>query len=77
VWAGLRGSGVGGLADSGASDGELQTYSLVELAVERLRTEILSGRTDPGQRLIEEQLTRRLGISSEPLGSGITGEPVS
>ncbi|WP_127504595.1 GntR family transcriptional regulator [Actinoplanes solisilvae] len=49
------------------SDGELQTYSLVELAVERLRLEILSGRSEPGQRLIEEQLTRRLGISRAPL----------
>ncbi|WP_250009521.1 GntR family transcriptional regulator [Actinoplanes sp. M2I2] len=49
------------------STGELQTYSLVELAVERLRREILSGRTDPGERLVEEQLTRRLGISRAPL----------
>ncbi len=49
------------------SNGELQTYSLVELAVERLREEILSGRTDPGQRLVEEQLTRQLGISRAPL----------
>ncbi|MET0425726.1 MAG: GntR family transcriptional regulator, partial [Actinoplanes sp.] len=49
------------------SDGELQTYSLVELAVERLSREILSGRTDPGERLVEEQLTRRLGISRAPL----------
>jgi DNA-binding GntR family transcriptional regulator len=49
------------------TDGELQTYSLVELAVERLSREILSGRTDPGERLVEEQLTRRLGISRAPL----------
>ncbi len=49
------------------SDGELETYSLVELAVDRLRRDILSGRTDPGERLIEEQLTRRLGISRAPL----------
>ena len=48
-------------------DGELETYSLVELAVERLSREILSGRVDPGQRLIEEHLTRRLGISRAPL----------
>jgi len=48
-------------------DGELETHSLVELAVERLSREILSGRVDPGQRLIEEQLTRRLGISRAPL----------
>ncbi|SNY31310.1 GntR family transcriptional regulator [Paractinoplanes atraurantiacus] len=49
------------------TEGELQTYSLVELAVERLRREILSGRSDPGERLVEEQLTRRLGISRAPL----------
>lgn len=49
------------------SDGELESYSLVELAVDRLSREILSGRTDPGERLVEEQLTRRLGISRAPL----------
>lgn len=45
----------------------METYSLVELAVDRLRRDILSGRTDPGERLVEEQLTRRLGISRAPL----------
>jgi DNA-binding GntR family transcriptional regulator len=50
-----------------SADGELETYSLVELAVERLRRDILSGRTDPGERLVEEQLTKRLGISRAPL----------
>ncbi|WP_436522813.1 GntR family transcriptional regulator [Actinoplanes sp. HUAS TT8] len=48
-------------------DGELAAYSLVELAVDRLRRDILSGRTDPGERLVEEQLTKRLGISRAPL----------
>lgn len=48
-------------------DEELESYSLVELAVNRLRRDILSGRTDPGERLVEEQLTRRLGISRAPL----------
>jgi DNA-binding GntR family transcriptional regulator len=48
-------------------DGELASYSLVELAYDRLSREILSGRTDPGERLVEEQLTRRLGISRAPL----------
>jgi DNA-binding GntR family transcriptional regulator len=47
--------------------GELESYSLVELAFNRLSQEILSGRTDPGERLVEEQLTRRLGISRAPL----------
>jgi len=49
------------------TDGELESYSLVELAFNRLSAEILSGRTDPGERLVEEQLTRRLGISRAPL----------
>lgn len=50
-----------------AADEGLESHSLVELAVRRLRGEILSGRTDPGERLVEEQLTRRLGISRAPL----------
>ncbi len=48
-------------------NGELTSLSLVELAVARLKYEILSGATDPGERLVEEQLTRRLGISRAPL----------
>ncbi|MBX7268311.1 GntR family transcriptional regulator [Micromonospora sp. Llam7] len=48
-------------------DGELESVSLVDLAVDRLTREILSGRSDPGERLVEEQLTRRLGISRAPL----------
>lgn len=57
------------MTDLGAAsvEGELESLSLVELAVLRLRREILSGRTDPGERLVEEQLTRRLGISRAPL----------
>jgi DNA-binding GntR family transcriptional regulator len=47
--------------------GELTSLSLVELAVARLKYEILSGAADPGERLVEEQLTRRLGISRAPL----------
>jgi DNA-binding GntR family transcriptional regulator len=50
---------------------ELQTGldapSLVELAVRRLRGEIVSGAFAPGERLVEEQLTRRFGISRAPL----------
>nr|QLK01699.1 GntR family transcriptional regulator [Micromonospora carbonacea] len=48
-------------------DGELESPSLVDLAVSRLTREILSGRSEPGERLVEEQLTRRLGISRAPL----------
>jgi DNA-binding GntR family transcriptional regulator len=56
------------VSDVAASvEGELASFSLVELAVLRLSREILSGKSDPGERLVEEQLTRRLGISRAPL----------
>lgn len=48
-------------------DGALEPASLVELSVRRLRHEILSGVLPPGERLIEEQLTSRFGISRAPL----------
>ena len=41
--------------------------SLVELAVRRLRAEIVRGAFAPGERLVEEQLTRLFGISRAPL----------
>ncbi len=47
--------------------GGLEASSLVELAVRRLRSEILSGALVPGERLVEEQLTRRFGTSRAPL----------
>jgi DNA-binding GntR family transcriptional regulator len=50
-----------------ATRGGLTSPSLVELALARLRHEILGGLIDPGQRLVEEQLTRQLGISRGPL----------
>lgn len=49
------------------ANGELESRSLVDLAYDRLSREILSGRTDPGEHLVEEQLTRKLGISRAPL----------
>ncbi|SDJ51633.1 transcriptional regulator, GntR family [Frankineae bacterium MT45] len=48
-------------------DGELASQSLVELALSQLRAEILSGALEPGERLVEEQLTRRFGISRAPV----------
>jgi DNA-binding GntR family transcriptional regulator len=45
----------------------LESSSLVDLAVRRLRAEILSGALRPGERLVEEQLTRRFGTSRAPL----------
>ncbi|MDX6741309.1 GntR family transcriptional regulator [Actinocorallia sp. A-T 12471] len=46
---------------------ELQPPSLVELVMARLRADILSGELASGERLIEEQLTARFGISRAPL----------
>jgi DNA-binding GntR family transcriptional regulator len=48
-------------------DAALEPASLVELSLQRLRAEILSGQLPPGERLIEEQLTQRFGISRAPL----------
>lgn len=54
--------------DGNDGDGDpLDGASLVELAARRLRSEILSGALVPGERLIEEQLTRRFGTSRAPL----------
>jgi len=51
----------------GPSSEMLQPLSLVELATARLRGEILSGALEPGERLVEEQLTQRFQISRAPL----------
>jgi DNA-binding GntR family transcriptional regulator len=46
---------------------ELSTASLVELSVDQLRREILRGAFAPGEKIVEEQVTRRFGISRAPL----------
>jgi DNA-binding GntR family transcriptional regulator len=48
-------------------DGELVSSSLVDLAVSRLQDDILGGVLVPGERIVEEQLTRRFGTSRAPL----------
>ncbi|MFR9801938.1 GntR family transcriptional regulator [Pseudonocardia sp. RS010] len=45
----------------------LGAQSLVELALDRIRADILRGAIGPGERLVEEQLTRRFGISRAPV----------
>jgi DNA-binding GntR family transcriptional regulator len=47
--------------------GALESPSLVELTLRRLRHEILSGALAPGERLVEEHLTHRFGTSRAPL----------
>ena len=54
------------LGDGPSSD-VLEPRSLVELVTARLRAEILSGALEPGQRLVEEQLTQLFQISRAPL----------
>jgi DNA-binding GntR family transcriptional regulator len=59
-----------GIELSGAqsvTDVRLASSSLVELAVDQLRREILGGAFAPGDRLVEEQITRRFQISRAPL----------
>ena len=48
-------------------DDALGAVSLVDLLVRRLRAEILDGALAPGERLVEEQLTRRFGTSRAPV----------
>jgi DNA-binding GntR family transcriptional regulator len=45
----------------------LGAQSLVDLALDRIRGDILRGVIGPGERLVEEQLTRRFGISRAPV----------
>src|SRR6201996_6235986 len=47
--------------------GALESSSLVDLTLRRLRQEILSGALAPGERLGEEHLAQRFGTSRAPL----------
>ena len=49
------------------TDIDLGANSLVDLALAQLSREILGGSLVPGDRLVEEQLTKRYGISRGPL----------
>lgn len=46
---------------------DLGPTSLVELAVSQLSREIFGGALAPGEHLVEEQLTRRFGVSRGPV----------
>lgn len=50
-----------------STSGMLRSPSLVELVTDQLRGDILSGALEPGERLVEEQLTQRFKISRAPL----------
>ena len=50
-----------------AEEPGIEQPSLVDLATERLRAEILSGALAPGDRIVEDEVRRRYGISRGPL----------
>lgn len=50
-----------------AAEVRIDPPSLVALAADSIRKMILSGKLEPGERLIEERLTEHLGISRPPL----------
>lgn len=55
-------------ADTDVMDGTpVLPSSLVELAMSRLRREIIDGTLAPGERIVEESVRRRFGISRAPL----------
>jgi DNA-binding GntR family transcriptional regulator len=58
---------VAGSAPDAAPARVLDPPSLVQLAAEAIRDMILAGEVRPGERLVEERLTQRLGISRPPL----------
>lgn len=60
----LEGAGLAGLA--GAALGETH-QSLNDLVRTALRDAILSGRFKPGERLVEDRLARRFGVSRNPV----------
>src|SRR5712691_11360611 len=51
----------------GTGPGGIVAPSVVDIVVEELHTLILSGSLRPGERLVEERLTERFGISRPPL----------
>ncbi|HSB78603.1 MAG TPA: GntR family transcriptional regulator, partial [Candidatus Methylomirabilis sp.] len=46
---------------------QVDTVPVRERAYEYLKTSILSGRFNPGERLTEEHLAKELGISRTPI----------
>lgn len=52
---------------TGRDDGPLQVPTLVEAVVGQLRRLIVSGELKPGERLVEERLTARFGVSRPPM----------
>src|SRR4051794_13948775 len=62
----LLAAGAAAANEAGIEAG-IEQQSLVELATGRLRAEILSGALAPGDRIVEEAIRRRYGISRAPL----------
>ncbi|MEQ3550040.1 GntR family transcriptional regulator [Pseudonocardia nematodicida] len=55
------------LSSHEAAAGRIEQRSLVTLVHEEIRREILAGELEPGERLVEERLTERFGVSRPPL----------
>src|SRR4051812_41409808 len=54
-------------AERSTSTGRLSVPTVVETIVDELRSLIMSGDFEPGQRLLEEPLSERFGVSRPPL----------
>ncbi|GAB3462100.1 hypothetical protein GCM10027570_48350 [Streptomonospora sediminis] len=54
-------------SDAGSDGAPLDPPSMVQMAQERIRRLILSGEVGPDERLAEERLSERLGVSRPPL----------
>src|SRR5690606_10432439 len=54
-----------------ASASRIESPSLAELAAERIGDLVFRGELRPGDRLVEEQLCERLGVSRAPVREGL------
>ena len=54
-----------------AADALIESPSLAELAAQRISDLVFRGELRPGDRLIEEQLCTRLGVSRAPVREGL------
>lgn len=58
-------------ADAVRSDARIESPSLAELAADRISELVFRGELGPGDRLVEEHLCERLGVSRAPVREGL------
>ncbi|SLM99255.1 GntR family transcriptional regulator [Brevibacterium yomogidense] len=58
-------------ADAFQSDARIESPSLAELAADRISELVFRGELGPGDRLVEEHLCERLGVSRAPVREGL------